>query len=266
MFGVGQHISTRHRATGPHFLAEVVATGGLLALIFALARTQRGAVAAPAVGAYIGAAYWFTSSTSFANPAVTAGRIFSNTFAGIGPASALVFITAQLVGLVVGVVVIRVLYPDIAQSVAEVVLKGHWRMPDSKPTVLVSCIHNSGRSVAAAGFLRHLAGDRVNVISRGSDPGTGLNPQIVAAMAEVGIDVTDQTPTRLEDSDVEVSDVVITMACGESCTWFPGKRYEDWEVEDPKGKDLQTVRGIRDDIKARVETLLGELLRTGVIS
>jgi arsenate reductase (thioredoxin) len=133
-------------------------------------------------------------------------------------------------------------------------------MTEHKPTVLVSCIHNSGRSVAATGFLRHLAGDRLTVLSRGSDPGTELNPQIVAAMAEVGIDVSDQTPTQLTDEDVRAADVVITMACGESCTYYPGKRYEDWEVADPKGKDLDTVRGIRDDLRARVEKLIAELV------
>jgi arsenate reductase len=139
-------------------------------------------------------------------------------------------------------------------------------MPDDKPTVLVSCIHNSGRSVAATGFLRHLAGDRITVLSRGSEPGTELNPQIVAAMAEVGIDVSDQTPTQLTDADVRAADVVITMACGESCTYYPGKRYEDWEVADPKGQGIETVRAIRDDIRARAEKLITELAPSGVPS
>jgi arsenate reductase (thioredoxin) len=133
-------------------------------------------------------------------------------------------------------------------------------MPDRKPVVLVSCIHNSGRSVAATGFLRAMAGDRITVLSRGSDPGTELNPQIVAAMAEVGIDVRDQTPTRLTDADVQAADVVVTMGCGETCPYYPGKRYLDWEVADPKGQDLDTVRTIRDDIRARAERLVAELL------
>ncbi len=133
-------------------------------------------------------------------------------------------------------------------------------MPERKPVVLVSCIHNSGRSVAATGFLRHLAGDRITVLSRGSDPGTALNPQIVAAMAEVGIDVSDQTPTLLTDDNVRAADVVVTMGCGESCAYYPGKRYEDWEVDDPKDRDLEDVRAIRDDIRLRAEKLVADLL------
>ena len=111
MFGVATAASTTDRATGPHLLGEVVATAGLLVLVFALVRTGRGAIAAPTVGAYIGAAYWFTSSTSFANPAVTVGRVLSDTFAGIAPSSAPAFVVAQLVGLVVGVVLVLALYP-----------------------------------------------------------------------------------------------------------------------------------------------------------
>ncbi|SDP40609.1 Glycerol uptake facilitator (Major Intrinsic Protein Family) [Pedococcus dokdonensis] len=122
MFDVGMSISTKHRATGGHLLAEVVATTFLLALIFALVRSGRGAIAGPAVGAYIGAAYWFTSSTSFANPAVTVGRIFSDTFAGIAPGSAVAFIVAQLVGLAVGVGVTLGLYPDVSASADDVVV------------------------------------------------------------------------------------------------------------------------------------------------
>jgi arsenate reductase len=128
-----------------------------------------------------------------------------------------------------------------------------------RPVVLVSCVHNSGRSVAATGFLRALAGDRIRVLSRGSEPGTELNPQIVAAMAEVGIDVTDQVPTRLTDEDVQAADVVVTMGCGETCPYYPGKRYLDWPVADPKGQDLDTVRAIRDDIRRRAEQLVEEL-------
>ncbi len=122
MFGVGTSLSTTDRATPGHFLAEVVATTFLVALVFALARTGRGVLAAPAVGAYIGAAYWFTSSTSFANPAVTVGRVFSDTFAGISPASAPAFVAAQAVGLVVGVAVTLALYPDVGAGADDVVI------------------------------------------------------------------------------------------------------------------------------------------------
>jgi glycerol uptake facilitator-like aquaporin len=122
MFDVSAGFSTKHRASGGHLIGEVVATSILIALIFALVRTERGAVAAPAVGAYIGAAYWFTSSTSFANPAVTLGRMFSDTFAGIAPASAPAFIGMQLVGLIVGVAIILALYPDAGTRADEVVI------------------------------------------------------------------------------------------------------------------------------------------------
>ncbi|MFE4001753.1 aquaporin [Nocardioides sp. YIM B13467] len=123
MFDVDQAISTKDRATSGHFVAEIVATAGLVALIFALVRSDRGALAAPAVGGYIGAAYWFTSSTSFANPAVTIGRIFSDTFAGIAPGSVAPFILAQLVGLVVGVLLILVLYPGVGDKADDVVVR-----------------------------------------------------------------------------------------------------------------------------------------------
>ena len=129
MFDVGTSVSTKDRVTAGHLLAEVVATTFLVALIFALARTGRGAIAAPAVGAYIGAAYWFTSSTSFANPAVTVGRVFSDTFAGIAPGSAAGFVLAQLVGLAVGVAVTLVLYPDVGLTADDVVVPHHAEHP-----------------------------------------------------------------------------------------------------------------------------------------
>jgi glycerol uptake facilitator-like aquaporin len=122
MFDVGTHMSTKDRVTGGHLVGEVVATAGLIVLIFALVRTERGAVAAPAVGAYIGAAYWFTSSTSFANPAVTFGRMFSDTFAGIAPSSAPAFIGAQLIGLVVALALVLALYPHAGSRADDVVV------------------------------------------------------------------------------------------------------------------------------------------------
>jgi len=134
MFGVATTVSTTDRATPGHFLAEVVATTFLVALVFALARSGRGALAAPAVGAYIGAAYWFTSSTSFANPAVTVGRVFSDTFAGIAPASAPAFVAAQLVGLAVGVAVTLGLYPDVGASADDVVIPHPGELSDHAAT------------------------------------------------------------------------------------------------------------------------------------
>ena len=129
-----------------------------------------------------------------------------------------------------------------------------------KPTVLFVCVHNAGRSQMAAGFLRELAGERVEVLSAGSEPKDRINPVAIEAMAEEGIDIAGNTPKVLTVEAVRESDVVITMGCGDACPIFPGKRYEDWELEDPAGKDLETVRRVRDDIRSRVESLIAELV------
>lgn len=126
--------------------------------------------------------------------------------------------------------------------------------------VLFVCVHNAGRSQMAAGFMRELSAGRVDVLSAGSSPGDEINPIAIQAMAEAGIDIGGNAPKLLTTESVKESDVVITMGCGDSCPIFPGKRYEDWELEDPAGKDLATVRRVRDDIRGRVEALLGELL------
>ena len=126
----------------------------------------------------------------------------------------------------------------------------------ARPVVLFACIHNSGRSVAAEMLTRHYAGDRVDVRSAGSDPASTVNPVVAEVLAERGLPITAHTPTRLDRDLVEVSDVVITMGCGETCPFVPGKRYEDWEVDDPAGQDVDTVRRIVDEIDARVRRLL----------
>jgi len=126
-------------------------------------------------------------------------------------------------------------------------------------SVLFVCVHNAGRSQMAAGYLRALGGDRVEVLSAGSEPGASLNPVAIAAMAEEGIDIAGAQPRLLSVDDVRESDVVITMGCGDACPVFPGKRYEDWELDDPAGQSLPAVRAIRDDIKTRIEALLASL-------
>ena len=128
-----------------------------------------------------------------------------------------------------------------------------------KPSVLFVCVHNAGRSQMAAGWLRHLAGDAVEVRSAGSEPAEQINPAAVEAMREVGIDITDQTPKRLEYQTAQDSDVIITMGCGDACPVFPGKRYEDWKLADPAGKGVEAVRPIRDDLERRIRTLLDQL-------
>ena len=130
----------------------------------------------------------------------------------------------------------------------------------SRPSVLFVCIHNAGRSQMAAGFLRALGGDAVEVRSAGSDPGPHVNPAAVEAMAEVGIDISDQTPKLLTHQAVETSDVVITMGCGDACPIFPGISYRNWELDDPAGQGIVAVRPIRDEIKTRVQALIAELL------
>ena len=134
------------------------------------------------------------------------------------------------------------------------------RMNLKKPTVLFVCVHNAGRSQMAAGFMRELGGDRIEVLSAGSAPKNSINPVAVQAMAEVGIDIAGEQPKVLTPEAVMDSDAVVTMGCGDACPFFPGKRYEDWVLADPAGQDLDFVRKVRDEIKGRVEELLGELL------
>ena len=130
----------------------------------------------------------------------------------------------------------------------------------AKPTVLFACIHNSGRSVAAQVLARRYAGHAMHVRSAGSEPGAGVNPVVAQVLAERGLPVDDHTPSKLQYDLVEAADVVVTMSCGESCPYVPGKRYEDWPVDDPKGQDLDTVRRIVDDLDSRVRALLAELV------
>jgi len=130
----------------------------------------------------------------------------------------------------------------------------------SEPTtILFVCVHNAGRSQMAAGFARDLGGDRVRVLSGGSEPGDKINPMAVAAMAEDGIDISAAVPSILDVDDVRAADVVITMGCGDACPVFPGKRYEDWELTDPAGLPIEQVRPIRDEIRRRVAGLISEL-------
>jgi arsenate reductase len=131
-----------------------------------------------------------------------------------------------------------------------------------RPSVLFVCVHNAGRSQMAAGWLRHLAGDAVRIHSAGSEPTDQINPVAVAAMAEVGIDVTANTPRKLDWDLAESADVIITMGCGDACPVFPGKRYEDWALTDPAGQGIEVVREVRDEIRTRIGALLADLIPT----
>ncbi|MGB4325353.1 MAG: arsenate reductase ArsC [Candidatus Nanopelagicales bacterium] len=130
---------------------------------------------------------------------------------------------------------------------------------NQKPTVLFVCVHNAGRSQMAAGLLAARAGSQVDILSAGSVPAEQVNPMAVAAMAELGIDIGANQPKLLTDSDVQLADVVITMGCGDTCAIYPGKRYEDWDLNDPAGQDLEFVRAVRDEISARIEQLVESL-------
>ncbi len=133
------------------------------------------------------------------------------------------------------------------------------KITDAKPTVLFLCTHNAGRSQMALGYFTHLAGDHAVAWSGGSEPGTQINPSAVAAMAEVGIDITGEFPKPWTDEIVRAADVVVTMGCGDACPFFPGKRYDNWDLADPAGQDVEAVRPIRDDIEERVRRLLADL-------
>ena len=138
--------------------------------------------------------------------------------------------------------------------------------PSDRPSVLFMCVHNAGRSQMAAGWLRHLAGDRLTVYSGGSEPTDRINPAAVQAMDDVGIDITNEFPKPWTDEIVRASDVVVTMGCGDACPLFPGKRYEDWQLDDPAGRDVAAVRPIRDEIRVRVEELMASLGITATLT
>jgi arsenate reductase len=131
-------------------------------------------------------------------------------------------------------------------------------VPD-KPSILFLCVHNAGRSQMAAAFARQLGAGRIAVFSGGSEPAAALNPAVVAAMAERGIDISAEVPRRWADDDVRTADVVVTMGCGDACPFYPGRRYVDWELDDPAGRSVAVVRPIRDDIERRVRELVAEL-------
>ena len=136
-------------------------------------------------------------------------------------------------------------------------------MENLKPSVLFVCIHNAGRSQMAAAYLSHLSEGKIEVRSAGSAPADSVNPAAVQAMAEVGIDIAHEQPKVLSDDEVLRADVVVTMGCGDSCPFYPGKRYEDWDLEDPAGKDLAVVRRVRDEIRQRIEALITQVLQSG---
>jgi glycerol uptake facilitator-like aquaporin/protein-tyrosine-phosphatase len=253
MFSVSQHA----RAGWAQVFSEFIATFGLLAVIWGCLRLRANTVPI-AVGAYITAAYWFTSSTSFANPAVTIARAFSNTFAGIRPVDAPAFISAQVVGAVAATLLFKWLIPSLPDR-AKDVLMPHESADQKVRTYLFACVHNAGRSQMAAALFNKYANRRgCLAVSAGTQPANHVHPQVVDVMREIGIDLSSAKPQKLTEELARTASVLITMGCGEACPFIPGLKTMDWALPDPKDQSVEAVRAIRDEVHDRVR----ELIRT----
>src|SRR5215469_5872326 len=255
MFGLSLFsVSQRVRGGSAQVFSEFVATFGLLAVIWGSSRLRANTVPF-AVGAYITAAYWFTASTSFANPAVTVARCLTDTFAGIRPTDVLPFIGAQMAGAVTATFLFRWLVPSLP-SYAENILMPH-HSPEAVKTYLFACVHNAGRSqMAAALFNLYGKADQCHAISAGTQPASHVHPEVVEVMQEIGIDLTRTKPQKLTDELARTGSVLITMGCGEACPFVPGLKTVDWALPDPKGQSRDAVREIRDEIHERVKALI----------
>lgn len=238
-------------------LAEAIATFVLVLMVLALALTNRTAAIPAAVGAWVAAIIFATSSTGFANPAVTVARMLTDSYTGIAPVSITGFLFAQIAAGFAAAAAVSALFPNTTDSNQYDKEAPMSTVP--KPSVLFLCVHNAGRSQMAAGWMRHIAGHEVDVFSGGSEPAEQINQTAVAAMKEKGIDISAEIPQPWADEAIRSADVVVTMGCGDTCPVFPGKRYVDWELTDPADKPLEAVRLIRDDIEQRVRNLLAEL-------
>jgi glycerol uptake facilitator-like aquaporin len=255
MFGLPLFSLSRHaRSGGAQVFSEFVATFGLLAVIWGCSRVRANSVPF-AVGAYITAAYWFTSSTSFANPAVTIARAVSDTFAGIRPVDVPPFITAQMCGAIAATILIRWLIPSLPET-AEDILLPH-ESGNQMKTYLFACVHNAGRSQMAAALF-NLYADRSGclAISAGTQPSDHIHPEVVEVMREIGVDLSAAKPQLLTHDLAKSASVLVTMGCGEACPFVPDLRTIDWALPDPRGQSLEAVRDIRDEIHDRVKGLI----------
>jgi len=255
MFGLPLFSLSGHaRSGGAQVFSEFVATFGLLAVIWGCSRVRADSVPF-AVGAYITAAYWFTSSTSFANPAVTIARGVSDTFAGIRPIDVPFFIAAQMCGAISATVLVRWLIPSLPET-AERILLPHETSNHLK-TYLFACVHNAGRSQMAAALF-NLYADRSGclAISAGSQPADHIHPEVMQVMREIGVDLSSARPQLLTQELAESASVLVTMGCGENCPFVPNLRIIDWALADPKGQSLEAVRAIRDEIHDRIKELI----------
>jgi glycerol uptake facilitator-like aquaporin len=254
MFGLPVFSMSHHARSGPaQVFSEFVATFGLMTVIWGCSRLRANAVPF-AVGAYITAAYWFTSSPSFANPAVTLARAVSDTFSGIRPADAPAFIAAQIAGAIAATFLFRWLVPSLPKT-AEDILMPHGSQ--HVKTYLFACVHNAGRSqMAAALFNVYADQNQCRGISAGTQPAAHVHPEVVKTMREIGIDMSSSKPKKLTPALAQTASVLVTMGCGDACPFVPGLKTVDWALPDPKGQSLEAVRAIRDDIHERVKALI----------
>jgi len=249
IYSLSQH--QRHGAG--QLYSEFVAAFGLMAVIWGCSKSRANMVPF-AVAAYITAAYWFTASTSFANPAVTLARAFSNTFAGIRLQDTPGFVAAQLAGALAATALFRWLLPNFTDE-EQKILMPHPAETKMK-TYVFACVHNAGRSQMAAAFFNLYAQPGCQAISAGTEPAQQVHPEVVAVMKEIGIDLSTAKPRRLTEEVAAEAHVLVTMGCGEACPFVPGLRVIDWSLPDPKGQPLDAVRKIRDEIHEHVKNLL----------
>ncbi|MCU1286231.1 MAG: family channel protein [Acidobacteriales bacterium] len=248
-------ISHHARSGTAQLFSEFIATFGLTAVIWGCAKT-RASMVPFAVGAYITAAYWFTASTSFANPAVTLARTLSDTFAGIRPQDAPPFIVAQLAGALTATAVFRWLIPDLDKKAPEVLMPHPTESTSATKTYIFACVHNAGRSQMAAAFFNLYATEGCRAISAGTAPAARVHPEVMTVMGEIGIDLSSAQPRKLTQELAQNAQVLVTMGCGETCPFVPGLRVIDWSLPDPKGQPLEVVRQIRDEIHEQVKALI----------
>jgi glycerol uptake facilitator-like aquaporin/protein-tyrosine-phosphatase len=259
MFGEPLFAASAHARSGlAQALSEGVATFGLIAVIWGCSRSRSNAVAF-AVGAYITAAYWFTASTSFANPAVTLARAATDTFTGIRPADVPAFLVAQLAGAAAATALFRWLVPALPRGAPGVLLPHDEGASGeiSMQTVIFACVHNAGRSQMAAAFFNAMSDPaRARAVSAGTRPAARVHPEVVDAMREVGIELGAAQPRLLTPVLARQAQWLITMGCGDECPVGPGLRREDWPLQEPKGQAAAQVQRIRDEIRGRVSELI----------
>ena len=249
-------LSQHQRHGGGQLFSEFVAAFGLMAVIWGCSKSRANMVPF-AVAAYITAAYWFTASTSFANPAVTLARAFSNTFAGIRLQDVPAFVAVQFAGALMATALFRWLLPNLTEQPQNILMPHLTEARGLKMRRYVfACVHNAGRSQMAAAFFNLYAQPGCQAISAGTAPAKQVHPEVVAVMKEIGIDLSTSKPQRLTEEVTRDAHVLVTMGCGEACPFVPGLRVVDWSLPDPKGQSLDTVRKIRDLIHEHVKSLL----------